>query len=181
MGSIPIPAATAYTPFGKGQTQNTMNTEAIDRIKGYCCEVTQEQWDELVRVADEVGAKVYNPTWYPGMVTMCVSFHKDRDIVKDPVNLQGYPVIPFPDFLAGLKGEEQWHPKAGEMVEVSMNGKSWAEVPEEYIVFYCGKHVVKHMTVRGEWIACVWNYVRPLRPTITRTEAEALLNKRIID
>jgi hypothetical protein len=157
-----------------------MNTQAIERIKGYCCEVDKHQWNALLIAAKDVGAKVFNPNWSTSNGKMVVSVHKDRDIVKDPVNLQGYPVIPFPDFLAKLKGEE-WQPKAGEMVEVSMNGKSWAEVPEEYIVFYCGKHVVKHMTVRGEWIACVWNYVRPLRPTITRTEAEQLLNKRIID
>jgi hypothetical protein len=35
-----------------------MNTQAIERIKDYCCEVTQEQWEELVRGADEVGLEV---------------------------------------------------------------------------------------------------------------------------
>jgi len=152
-----------------------MNT-AIERIKGYCCEVTQEQWDELVRVADEVAAKVYNPTWCPGMVTMFVSLHKDRDIVKDPFNIQGYPVIPFPDFLAKLKGEEQWQPKAGEMVEVSQSGDKWSEM--EYVASHNDGHVV----CRQLNYAYLWfEYIRPLRPTITRTEAERLLNKRIID
>jgi hypothetical protein len=35
-----------------------MNTQAIERIKGYCCKVNEEQWEELVRVADEVGCEV---------------------------------------------------------------------------------------------------------------------------
>jgi hypothetical protein len=152
-----------------------MNTKAIERIKGYCCEVTQEQWDELVRVADEVAAKVYNPTWYPGMVTMCVSLHKDRDIVKDPFNLQGYPVIPFPEFLAKLRGEEQWQPKAGEMVEVQKDGV-WVE--REYVGLRYGHHVC---WMNNSASTSIWLEVRPLRPTITRTEAERILNKRIID
>jgi len=84
--------------------------------------------------------------------------------------------IPFHDFLTKLKGEDQWQPKAGEMVEVSNNGETWGE--REFIA------------KRGNFFIC-WSsnpiethpfpYCRPLRPTITRTEAEALLNKRIID
>lgn len=30
-----------------------MNTQIIDRIKGYCTEVTKAQWEELVRVAEK--------------------------------------------------------------------------------------------------------------------------------
>jgi len=152
-----------------------MNTQAIDRIKGYCCEVTQEQWDELVRVADEVEAKVYNSTWYPGMVTMFVSLHKDRDIVKDPFNIQGYPVIPFPDFLSKLKGDDQWQPKAGEMVEVSDDRLYW--VQREFVTLSKGKFIAWN----NELDVWAYDYCRPLPPTITRTEAERLLNKRIID
>jgi hypothetical protein len=160
-----------------------MNTEAIERIRGYCCEVTQEQWNELVRVADEVGVEA-------GAVSRLGMMKPDKfaRLAIDDEVLGVYPdkhaeheLIPFPDFLAKLKGEGKWQPKAGEMVNGSLNGKSWLDCEDEYIAAYCGKHVVKHMTVRGEWIACVWDYVRPHRPTITRTEAEALLNKRIID
>jgi hypothetical protein len=166
----------AYTPFGKGQTTNTMNTEAIERIRGYCCEVTQVQWDELVRVADEVGVKVFNPNWSTCNGKMVVSVHGlDNDIVKDPVNVQNKPVIPFPDFLAKLRGEEQWEPKAGEMVEVSHQGITWFE--REFIGHSRGKYV--GWTSDGETHA--WAKCRKARPTVTRTEAEQLLNKRIID
>jgi hypothetical protein len=153
-----------------------MNT-AIDRIKGYCCEVTQEQWDELVRVADEVGVKVYNSSWFTCKVKMVVSVHaSNNDIVKDYINVQNKPVIPFPDFLAKLKGEDKWQPKAGEMVEVSQSGHKWSEME------YVAPHNDGHVVCRQLNYAYVWfKHIRPIRPTITRTEAERLLNKRIID
>jgi hypothetical protein len=161
-----------------------MNTEAIERIKGYCCEVTQAQWDEMVKVADEVGVLVRRSSR-----ESCVTRVEKLARYNKYANCLGVydgkyddqDLIPFPDFLAKLKGEEKWQPKAGEMVNGGLDNKHWSEFEDEYIAAYCGKHVVKHMTVRGEWIACVWDYVRPHRPTITRTEAEQLLNKRIID
>jgi hypothetical protein len=154
-----------------------MNTEAIERIRGYCCEVTQEQWYELVRVADEVGVKVYNSEWDRGRSIMFVILHKDNDIVKDPFNIQGYPVIPFPDFLAKMKGDDQWQPKAGEMVEVSTNGERWSQrefIAKRNAFFVC-------WATKESVNTYPFSHCRPLRPTITRTEAEALLNKRIID
>jgi hypothetical protein len=154
-----------------------MNTEAIERIRGYCCEVTQEQWYELVRVADEVGVRVYNSEWDRGRSIMFVILHKDNDIVKDPVNVQNKPVIPFPDFLAKMKGEEEWQPKAGDMVDTSVGGKIWN--PREFIakrnsLFVC-------WVDEGSVETHPFTHCRPLRPTITRTDAEQLLNKRIID
>jgi hypothetical protein len=89
----------------------------------------------------------------------------------------GYPCIPFPDFLAKLKGEEQWEPKAGEMVEVSINGETWGErefIAKRNSFFVC-------WVDEGSVLTHPFPHCRPLRPTITRTEAEQLLNKRIID
>jgi hypothetical protein len=139
-----------------------MNTKAIERIKGYCCEVTQEQWNELVRVAEEVGVKVYMRQWRNSGGTMFASLHTDKDIVKDTANIQGYPVIPFPDFLAKLKGEEKWEPKAGEMVEVSGSGLVWWE--REFIAKSRGQYV--GWTSEGQVHA--WAMCRPARHTITR-------------
>lgn len=83
-------------------------------------------------------------------------------------------LIPFPDFLAKLRGVEVWTPKAGEMVEVSIGGENW--VAREFI---------------GERKELYWawyedrpnsySHCRPLSPTITRAEAEQQLGKRIID
>jgi len=179
MGSIPIPAATAYTPFGKGQTQNTMNTEAIDRIKGYCCEVTQEQWDELVRVADEVGLGVGHFSRAVG-VSECNRFacynHVAVVVGVYSFTQDDKQLIPFPDFLAKLKGEK-WQPKAGEMVEVSTDGERWSQrefIAKRNAFFVCW--ATKESVNTYPFIHC-----RPLPPTITRTDAERLLNKRIID
>jgi hypothetical protein len=164
-----------------------MNT-AIERIKGYCCEVDKHQWNALLIAAKDVGAKVFNPNWSTCNGKMVVSVHAlDNDIVKDPVNVQNKPVIPFPDFLAKLKGDEQWQPKAGEMVEVTQ-GESGVWESAKYIgpdvahdgqeLMVCVMSIVKNNIL----YTCFYKHeVRPLRPTITRTEAERLLNKRIID
>jgi hypothetical protein len=162
-----------------------MNTEAIERIKGFCCEVDEEQWKELVMAAHDNGV---NPSvedqWhgcYPVFFIDSERNEIDGHAFIEAAQKKEIVSIPFPDFLAKLKGDEKWEPKAGEMVNGGLDNKHWSEFEDEYIAAYCGKHVVKHMTVRGEWIACVWDYVRPLRPTITRAEAEQLINKRIID
>ena len=158
-------------------------SNAIERIKGYCTEVTQAQWEELVRVADEVGMLVgYNSRKYGvtindryarlnGFGGMGVYFDRTSNTKQ----------IPFPDFLAKLRGVEEWTPKAGEMVEVRDGvGADW------FLAKYVGHD--------GKWAVCrpehhplghytVHNDVnfRPLRPAITRAEAESQLGKRIID
>jgi hypothetical protein len=154
-----------------------MNTEAIDRIKWYCCEVTQKQWDELVRVADKVGVRVggysrgepVKNIRYARLLgdTLCHRNHKMR--LKE---------ILFPDFLSKLQGEQQWQPKAGEMVEVSEDGDFWQ--PLEYIDKR-NNYYVCWMGGLYPQNTSFWEHCRPIRPTITRTEAERLLNKRIID
>ena len=149
-----------------------MNTEAIERIKGFCCEVTQEQWDELVRVADELGVKVGE--WSKLTSFKCVRYARVVGAALCHRNhTMNYEVIPFPDFLDKLKGEEKWEPKAGEMVEV-VTIAGWRRA--EYMCNFKGRNWV--------WInesPCDYKHIRPLRPTITRAEAETLLNKRIID
>jgi hypothetical protein len=151
-----------------------MNTQAIERIKGYCCEVTQEQWEELVRVADEVGLTVGAASRNANVFSIhCAMWSFHFWLIIQPS--KGVK-IPFPDFLAKLKGEE-WQPKAGEMVEVSDDRLYW--VKREFLTERHGKLVCWGNLPNAETHR--WLHIRPLRPTITRTEAEALLNKRIID
>ena len=67
-----------------------MNTQIIDRIKEYCTEVTNAQWEELVRVADEVGITVYAHTEYNNVTQ---SYHKIASVSN------GLNRIPVPRFL----------------------------------------------------------------------------------
>jgi len=100
-----------------------MNKEAIERIKGFCCEVTQEQWEELVMVAHDNGVNPSDwdewdecyPVFFIDAQTNSVDAYGSVDSAKK--RLTGLIPIPFTDFLAKLKGAEPWEPKAGEMVE----------------------------------------------------------------
>lgn len=153
-----------------------MNTQVIDRIKDYCTEVTSAQWEELVRVADEVGVNVYDRFWSFG-TSSYVHLNARNFIMKTGHTYTGRTVMTFPDFLAKLRGEE-WKPKAGEMVEVSDDGDFWQ--PLEYIdkrnnYYVCWNGGLYPQTT------CFWKHCRPITPTITRAEAEAQLGKRIID
>lgn len=95
-------------------------SNAIDRIKGYCTEVNQSQWEELVRVADEVGLPVGYTYRKAGLIK------PDRYAILNAFGEFGVyydrhrttEVIPFPDFIAKLRGVDEWQPKVGEMVEV---------------------------------------------------------------
>ena len=89
-------------------------------------------------------------------------------------SLKTKTLIPFPDFLAKLRGEE-WTPKAGEMVEVSHNGEVWGT--RQFIAKSMGRFIVWS----NDGAAVDHTFCRPLRPTITRAEAEQQLGKRIID
>jgi hypothetical protein len=161
-----------------------MNTEAIERIRGYCCEVTQQQWDELVRVADEVGLPVAHSS-RSGMVKP----DKFARLAFGNAILGLYPdrhaehkLIPFPDFLAKLKGEEQWEPKAGEMVEVKRRNSDWEYGRFVAIDSESGRDwYVCYLTELKEYHSFEMGLIRKAIPTITRTEAEQLLNKRIIE
>jgi hypothetical protein len=146
-----------------------MNMEAIERIKGFCCEVTQEQWEELVRVAEEVGVTLH-VKHFDDRYRFCALTH-ESDMLVGFTGPKG-PLIPFPDFLAKLKGEKTWEPKAGEMVEVG------GGYEREYIAQRGGKHFC--WGEKGDSVSS-WLTVKPVRQTITRAEAESLLNKRIID
>ena len=159
-----------------------MNTEAIERIKGYCCEVTQEQWDELVRVADEVGVKV--GYWCGSAKVKPDNFARlafgNAILGLYPDRRAEHKKIPFPDFLSKLKGEEKWEPKAGEVVEVSTNGVYWMSAEPSYFISSV-ENGKRHIVWDAKDRVYLFEYIRPLRPTITRTEAEQLLKKRIID
>jgi hypothetical protein len=87
-------------------------SNAIDMIKGYCTEVTQAQWEELVRVADEVGVRMHAKDFsdrYPFF-----ALTHEADMLIGFTGSKG-KTIPFPDFLAKLRGVEEWMPKAWEM------------------------------------------------------------------
>jgi hypothetical protein len=162
-----------------------MNTEAIDRIEGYCCEVDEEQWKELVRVADDVKFAVYEESRRKGTdedECFAQMDRHDKDLCLF-YSEEGNELIPYPDFLAKMKGEEKWEPKAGEMVEVSFNKRvEWEDA--RFIGLDHEKNTDWHVCYiprLNEYHAFCDKLIRPARPTITRTEAEQLLNKRIID
>jgi hypothetical protein len=172
------------TGQGRGNRITTKDMEAIERIKGYCCEVTREQWKELVREAHNNGvSKSLQDTWdelYPVFFIDDESQQVDAygSVILAKRHGIGLIPIPFPDFLAKLKGEEKWEPKAGEMVEVSYSGFDWCNRK------FIGKNEEYYIVYR-ESDNTYWPYelnqIRPLTTTITRAEAESLLNKRIID
>jgi hypothetical protein len=165
-----------------------MNTKAIERIKDYCCEVTQEQWEELVKVADEVGCEVGPSSKRDGPCSVFRLVGEYKGALSLCETARGDEIIPFPDFLAKLKSEEDadpftasdtlemarktWQPKAGEMVEVG------GGYEREFIATRGGKHFC--WGANGDSVSS-WSSVRPARPTITRAEAEKQLGKRIID
>lgn len=147
---------------------------AIERIKGYCTEVNQAQWEELVRVADEVGVGVGCESRKDGpcRIYRYAEYHYGELALSKGVHAG---LIPFPDFIAKLRGGEEWTPKAGEMVEVSRNGEVW--IPREFVTKSKGRFIVwSNADEAVDFPLC-----RQAIPTITRAEAEAQLGKRIID
>jgi hypothetical protein len=163
------------TGQGRGNRITTKDMEAIERIKGYRCRVEEHQWKDLIKACNnvEIGLWAYSTEvpqrWdvrryaVSGKTEVILSFDKPtRDYIE----------IPFPDFIAKLKGDEKWEPKAGEMVEVG------GGCVREYIAQRGGKHFC--WGEKGDTVSS-WLTVKPVRQTITRTEAESLLNKRIID
>lgn len=158
-------------------TQST----AIERITGFACEVNEERWRELVKVADEVGCpigtasrSVKRPTenWacYNSLVK-CLGVYTEKFTDCKPTT--------YPDFLAKLKGDEKWEPKNGEEVEVKPTNHNWQKA--------------NYIGMDGDYYVCFTKYddvvyhgfkatrIRQLRSTITRKEAEEKLNARIID
>jgi len=166
--------------------------KAIERIAGYACEVNEEQWRELVKVADEVGCPVDERSRKGG-----VHHAKTGEIIwtyakqDSSGNLYTYKscdshtLIPYPDFLAKLKGDEKWEPKNGDEVEVTVNGVEWI------VGQYIGKHThdvnVAFVFDLGGYRGFDNDEIRKLtRPTITRAEAEQKLKElgviaRIVD
>lgn len=158
--------------------------EAIERIAGYACEVNEEQWRELVKVADEVGAPVFRKNWIKDMCLLIVSVHDDGEIIKDTHFKKGRTLIPYHDFLAKLKGEEKWEPKNGEEVEVQYFPKQW--ISAIYVGRFGDLYVCKGGFECGSYFGFADARIRPLRPTITRAEAEQKLKElgviaRIVD
>jgi hypothetical protein len=150
---------------------------AIERIQGFACEVTQKEWEELVRVADSVGVKVGSISRIDGIYSNKYPYaaitNRKNNLCTFPTR-EGNTLIPYPDFLSKLKGDEKWELKAGVEVQCSQDMEDWVIV--EYIAF--SKSV--HICWKEDGTVDSFNYWRPIE-TITRQEAEALLNKRIID
>lgn len=150
--------------------------EAIERIKGYCTEVTQAQWEELVRVADEVGvlvSRTFNGSYTSVFGDIGNSLNAHRSIKVS--QREGLTAIPFPDFIAKLRGE--WMPKTGEMVEVR-KGPTSPWISSTFVGRLDGWNVCR---TEDDYDGFIDEHIRPLRPTITRAEAERQLGKRIID
>jgi hypothetical protein len=176
---------------GKGNRITIKDMEAIEKIKGYCCEVTQGQWEELVRVADDVGVYVGGPcSSKPMPDKFFIRYYNDYGLISVLEKIDR-KVISFADFIAKLKGwnddadrlfssdNDKWQPKSGELVEVSDGyGQPWYK--GEYIATSKGLHIAWTEGDDDSDVA-YWNLIRPIRPTITRAEAEQQLGKRIID
>jgi hypothetical protein len=154
-----------------------MNTKAIERIKGYCCEVTQEQWEELVRVADEVGCAVGPSSKRDGPCSVYRLVHGYKGALSLCKTASGKEIIPFPDFLAKLRGEEKWQPKAGDDIWFK-HYEAGRMIRGIYISYWSGKHIV--WDIASQSPAKAYGDVEII-PTITRAEAEKQLGKRIID
>ena len=153
---------------------------AIERIQGFACEVTQEQWEELVRVSDSVGCPVDGISRKDGTMKGQYKEAGYCDRQNHLMTDTGFKnLIPYPDFLSKLKGEEKWEPKNGEEVEVNYFPKRWQSAI--YVGRFGELFVCKGQFECGSYNGFEEVRIRPLRPTITRQEAEAILNKRIID
>lgn len=160
----------------------------IERIQGYACEVNEEHWRELV-IMRNGDCKVISRNIVNGIYGYAHFFDEEKTIVLSGLLKMVTPpqVIPYPEFLAKLKGEEKWEPKNGEEVEIS-NDNFTTSVKGLYV----GKDdVCKNYVIRifdsYEYVgkAHVRPYVRQV-PTITRAEAEQKLkelgvNARIVD
>ena len=151
---------------------------AIERITGFACEVNEDQWRDLVKVADEVGVKVDEPSRINGTEDgrYKIATVSEEDLMTYDRVESDETLIPYPDFLAKLKGVEKWEPKNGEEVEVQYVDKNWHNA--RFIGMSEGFYVCQ---MKGDFLAFEPILIRPLRPTITRKEAEDKLNVRIID
>lgn len=154
----------------------------IERIQDYACEVNEEQWWELVKAADEVGFPICDVSREMGMMKPD-KFARYNDLIEA---LGVYPdkygyqeEIPYPDFLAKLKGDEKWEPKNGEEVEVSV-GRPSKWVKAEFVCMHKGYFIcnIKH---EWEYLPFSEKQIRTPVETITRAEAEQILGKRIVD
>jgi len=155
--------------------------DAIERIAGYACEVNEDQWRELVKVADEAGCPIGTASRsVKGPIENWASYNS---LVKCLGVYEGKfrkckTLIPYPDFLAKLKGEEKWEPKNGEEVEVSDGDTGYW-----YKVKFVGRMGVRNVCMVRSYVYGDYadTHIRPLRPTITRAEAEQMLGKKIVD
>lgn len=140
--------------------------------------MNEERWRELVKVADEVGVKMHITDFDPSFRFIAFD-HKHECLVGWHFKPTHLDLIPYPDFLAKLKGDEKWEPKNGEEVEVKPTNHNWQKANyigmdgDYYVCFTIYDGVVYHGFKATR--------IRPLRPTITRKEAEEKLNARIID
>lgn len=152
---------------------------ATERITGFACEVNEDKWRELVKVADEVGCPVDRISRKDGTMKGRYKEAGYDEHHKELMTDTGFKnLIPYPDFLAKLKGVEKWEPKNGDEVEVVTCG---GVMTGRYMGLFGGDHWVFY-----DDAPYPYSEVRPLRPTITRKEAEEKLkelgvNARIID
>jgi len=160
----------------------------IERIAGYACEVNDEQWRELVKVADEVGCPVDERSRKGGVhhaktgeIIWIYAKQDSRGNLYTYKFCDSHTLIPYPDFLAKLKGEKNWEPKNGEEVEASYDGgRTWHKY--EYLTKRNGCHVCWDSPTHN----VVYNFgfvrqIHPPLPIITRAVSEQMIGKRIVD
>lgn len=143
--------------------QRTMNE--------YCTKINILQWDILVKMCDELGIKIQKlPTINPYTHYTYVKYDDGVGITTWTTMEDKYDgEVSFPYFLTELRKIQQWTPKAGEMVEVSAGGGDYVE--REYMCYARGVHWAFFYND----LPHQYSHIRPIRPTITRAEAEAKL------
>lgn len=103
--------------------------------KQYYVECTPEQREEIIRIADEYGRPVYEPSRksvdrYPNLVWNMGQIAGTYATKEDDPNLAW---IPIPEFIARLKGEWVEKPEPDEigMLVTDENGNKFRLVPVE--------------------------------------------------
>ena len=81
--------------------------EAIERIRGFACEVNERQWKTLVKTADkyhlEIGVISRSAGTFDGLFKFAYAYSTTIGCYE---SLNGRKLIPFEEFLAKLKGEQ---------------------------------------------------------------------------
>lgn len=100
-------------------------------------------------------------------------YESDGSVCDDIVKVQAKHVVDIKDFLE----KEEWEPKWGEKVEVSDSGVDWLE--RYFVSINPQNDMYKYITVNKGGASSCYQHIRQPLKTITKSEAEKLLNVKI--